>query len=348
MALTKYTYSITDFPNQKVDVGSLSVEIQASSIITALDHVDAYPTYCDIWFKDALSVDDQTTLDTVVAAHSGEPIEPPQPALDSEGAQLVVPTPEIDKEAKNIVTHNFCDKTTWWQQSVAVADETLVDSGDHLSFTSAHPFWIDLTHGKFYLEDRVANLATYIPVIKVDGVTKTEDAPFGGDAADYSINYRTGTVTFHSSQTGVVTASYKYATTSLFIVAPTAGKYLVIRDSEIQFSANIIMKDTVNFQAWAYNPGDLPNKMAVSSKTNYKTLRDFIDEARGCYPVIPAIGGSLRGLDQQHVVFPFLYLQAKKLVSSMGVEVRVWLDNDVEFEGDFGTATFYCFSYNET
>lgn len=346
---TKYTYSIsTDFPNGKVAPSRLTQEIQASSISIALDYINTSGDDCDIWFKDVLSSGDQTTLDGVVAAHSGDPIPNNDPAVDSMRRTITVPEPETDKSMVNLVTHNFCDKTTWWQQSTQVTDETLTDSGDQLTFTSAHPEWIDLTHGKFYLEDRIATRDNYIPVIQVDGVTKTERAPFATSGGDYVIDYHSGTVTFASVQTGTVTASYYYAGSSLFTVAPDAGKVLWVRDSEVQFSADIVMHSTINFQAWAYNPADLPNKIPVSLTTNYKTLRNFIEEAKGCYPVIPAIGGSgPRGLSQQHVVFPFKYTQVKTLKSSYGLEIRVWMDEDVEFDGEFGTATFYCSSYDE-
>jgi hypothetical protein len=247
----------------------------------------------------------------------------------------------------NIVTHNFCDKTTWWQQSTQVTDETLTDSGDGLTFNSAHSEWIDLTHGGYYLEDRVENRDDYIPVVKVDGVTKTERTPFSATGGDYVVDYHSGQVTFAEAQTGTVTASYFYAGSSLFVVAPDAGKVLWVRDSEVQFSVDVVMTSTINFQAWAYNPTELPNKMPVSNKTNYKTLRNFVEEAKGVYPTVPAIGGSPRGMLQEHIVFPFKYTQVKALPSSMGVEIRVWMDEDVEFEGEFGTATFYCSSYDE-
>ncbi|MGW8289041.1 MAG: hypothetical protein ACWGNP_02100 [Candidatus Bathyarchaeia archaeon] len=73
MASTKYTKSISsDFPNEAVDTARLTQEIQASSIVTALDYINTSGDDCDIWFKDALSAGDQTTLGTVVGAHSGE------------------------------------------------------------------------------------------------------------------------------------------------------------------------------------------------------------------------------------------------------------------------------------
>jgi hypothetical protein len=346
---TKYTYSISaDFPNGKVDTTRLSNEIRASSISIALDYINTSGDDCDIWFKDVLDTGNQTTLNTVVANHSGEPIPNNEPAIDSNNRTITVPEPETDKAMLNIVTHNFCDKTTWWQQSTAVTDETLTNSGDNLTFNSAHDGWIDLTHGKFYLEDRITDRDNYVPVVKVEGVVKTERTPFSESGGDYTVDYSTGAVTFASAQTGTVTASYYYAGSSLFTVAPDAGKVLWVRDSEVQFSADVEMHSTINFQGFAYNPSDLPNKIPVTGKTNYKTLRNFIEEAKGCYPVIPAIGGSgPRGLTQQHVVFPFKYTQVKALKSSLGLEIRVWMDDDVEFSGEFGTATFYCSSYAE-
>ncbi len=74
MAATKYTYSISgDFPNQAVNPSSLSAEILASAIITALDFINVAGNNCDIWFKAELSAGDETILDGVVAAHQGTP-----------------------------------------------------------------------------------------------------------------------------------------------------------------------------------------------------------------------------------------------------------------------------------
>jgi hypothetical protein len=70
--ITEYIYAFSAFPNGKVDPTSLTNEIQLSSIVTALDHIDTN-TACDIWFKDVLSASDKTTLDTVVSLHQGNP-----------------------------------------------------------------------------------------------------------------------------------------------------------------------------------------------------------------------------------------------------------------------------------
>lgn len=75
MASTKYTYSISsDFPNQKVASLSLTNEINDSSIVTPLSHINTAADNCDIWFTDALSSGDETTLDGIVAGHQGNPV----------------------------------------------------------------------------------------------------------------------------------------------------------------------------------------------------------------------------------------------------------------------------------
>ena len=83
MAKTKYPFTVsTAFPNGKVDSDRLTEEIDASSITIPLDHIFVHytgrvvQTTCDIWFEDALLSVDQATLDSVVAAHSGEPLPP--------------------------------------------------------------------------------------------------------------------------------------------------------------------------------------------------------------------------------------------------------------------------------
>jgi len=101
MAATKYTYSISqDFPNHKEDSARLTREIQQSSIATALDYINTSGDDCDIWFKDALSAGDKTTLDGIVATHSGEPLPATASPVtiagarfDSDGKQVIVPTP---------------------------------------------------------------------------------------------------------------------------------------------------------------------------------------------------------------------------------------------------------------
>lgn len=350
---TKYTYSIsTDFPNGKVSEDLLTQQIAASAIVTALDYISTSGDVCDIWFKAALSSEDETILDGLVAAHSGEqPDDPATPVSLSDVAEDTDNRLRVSVEPRKVgdglvfVSHNWCDPTTWYTQSERVTEETLTDSGDGLTFDSLHPNWIDLTHGKIYRENLIA--ASYVPVVKVDGVTKTERAAWAESGGDFSINYATGKVTFFASQSGkTVTADYSYENGSLFIVTPTAGKRLWIEYSEVQFSKDIEINADTHFQPWAYNPADPPNKIPAANPTTYRSLDNYIEEANGCYPEIPVMGGP-RGFTSPRITFPFKYQTIKELHASYGVEIRVWLEGDQPFGGEYGTATFYCTSYDE-
>ena len=66
--MSKYDYT------KQVDVPRLTQEIQQSNIVTALDYISALGTAISIYFKADLSTEDKTTLDTIVANHSGLPL----------------------------------------------------------------------------------------------------------------------------------------------------------------------------------------------------------------------------------------------------------------------------------
>ena len=83
MANTKYTFSITgDFPNNKVSGSKLTTEIGNSSIVYALHSITTTDDVCDVWFKDALSGAEETTLSGIVAAHDGTLMDDDAPTMD--------------------------------------------------------------------------------------------------------------------------------------------------------------------------------------------------------------------------------------------------------------------------
>lgn len=70
---TYYTKSITtDFPNQKVNSTTLSREINISEIVISLSHIDTEDDNCHIWFRDVLSIQDISILDSIISNHTGE------------------------------------------------------------------------------------------------------------------------------------------------------------------------------------------------------------------------------------------------------------------------------------
>lgn len=72
MAETTYTYSISgDFPNGKVVLDLMKTQIQASSIAEVLVAQGILGDDYTATFQNALSSSDETTLDGLVAAHTG-------------------------------------------------------------------------------------------------------------------------------------------------------------------------------------------------------------------------------------------------------------------------------------
>jgi hypothetical protein len=257
---------------------------------------------------------------------------------------LIAQEPRVGTELV-MVTHNFCDPTTWFTSSVRAEEEALVDSGDGLTWNSSHPNWIDMHHGKMF--DEGAHRADveheYAIAVTVDGVEAIQRAPFKTTGGDYEVNYAEGTVTFFESKQGsAVVATYSYATDSTWKLIPDQGSRVDIESVEAQFSSDTIMRDTIQFKIYGYNPEDPPNKILYAT-TNYKTMRNFIDEAQGSYPVVPAIGGSEgRGTLNAIYGFPFRYGTIRKMPSSFGLELHVRLREDLAFGGEHATATFYC------
>ena len=84
MPATKYTYDVTnDTLNGKVNLVDIENEVHTSSIVTAFDRRESTGGTIngdvltggslDLWFKDALSTGDQTTLSGIISAHQGNP-----------------------------------------------------------------------------------------------------------------------------------------------------------------------------------------------------------------------------------------------------------------------------------
>jgi hypothetical protein len=255
-----------------------------------------------------------------------------------------------------IVTHNWCDKTTWYQGSVRVVDEVADPIVAGTSYQLDHTFVIDTFHGKLWAEDGLedADGHSYRVTVKVNSVEADEVDPHTA-AGDYSINYAAGTITFSPAIApgDTVEVTYHYATSSVFVVSPLPGKVLKIRTVEVQFARNVGMLDTVDFVAYGlvdvFAPELMPGvpsgtKIPIST-TRYKTMYDFQAESNGAMPEIPAIGGaSWRGIQNPIIVFPWTYAALLSLDSALGMEVRISLLHDTVFTGEFATATMYCLS----
>lgn len=343
MSATKYTYSIqSDFPNHCVASDRLVQEIQQSAITVAIDYINTEGDDCDIWFKAAISGGEESTLDGIVAAHSGAALPPlPLEIVASETLPMQLKDPIPPGRRANHYSHNFCKKETWWQDSARVTNETLTDSGDHKSFTPAvERYWIDVMHGKIFAEQDIRD--TYQPVVKVDGTLKTEHSP-GTTDGDYGIDYSTGEVTFVAEQTGVVTASYSYAQTSLFKVAHVHDATVRVGYIEVTFSKDVGLKDTVAFQLW----GDIGQGMQpLSGVEYYQTWDDFVRDSMGGVMEVPCPTGAgdawrMTSVPRYKLRFDYRDLAGIDLLSSLFMEIRMWLVADVPMEGELAHATVF-------
>jgi hypothetical protein len=103
MADVSYDFTIsTAFPNGKVDPARLTNEVRASAIVVALSGVNTLEDVCSVVFKDVLTSGDQSTLASLVTAHSGEPL--PGPALDEDGIPITVVKTSKEDDGRQIVT----------------------------------------------------------------------------------------------------------------------------------------------------------------------------------------------------------------------------------------------------
>ena len=307
-----------------------------SSAIQFIEATDEYTLYAaDSWFRlkclipkepIALAGSDQEDFENNYKANSNQKLD------HTSGLQHAMPVIPFKTEETSLhkVTHDFCKKQTWWQESVQVTGETLtLITGT--TYNSLYPYWIDVENGVTTRQDL---LQSYRPVIYDDGSAV--------DTSDYTIDYEKGWVTFNSAPTGTVTADYYYASTSMFTVAPDPGTMLLIEHSEIQFSDDVATNTPLRFEIWVYNPFDMPNKM-LYQYVQYNSMRDFVNEANLGTGVIKQLGD----LPSDILVFPFNYGSIKPLQSSVGAELRVFSVDNKELDGSYGTATFYAIKRTE-
>lgn len=268
-----------------------------------------------------------------------------------------------EKTSASTVTfysHNWCDQTTWYEKSIRVIGEVATNSGDNLTYTLARKNIIDSYHAKYTNEDYIIDTDgySYRVSVKVDGVTKVEQDPHYMSGGNFTIDYEDGYVIFLSAQnpSSVVMVNYHYAGSSNFTVKPLAGKALRLGVAEVQFSDDVIISDSVLFQPYGYvdafapqymttNGGPYPpgTKIPLGNPLNYKSIQDYLNDSKKSYPTYPAIGGpGWRGMQRPSIIMDWEYEGDKVLRYDQGMEIRVYLQHDNVFGGDYATVTFYC------
>jgi hypothetical protein len=270
-----------------------------------------------------------------------------KPIPRSSRGHTVVQSDLREGSKTQVISQDFCDKTTWYATSIARTNQAMTDmgAGTVWQLTGGDKFGVDVCHGRLLHERDLR--PTYAAVVKVDGVTKTEKDPHD-DVGDYTIDYRTMRVTFDVSQAGnTVTLDFHEVQNSKWYVAPEAGKILRLGSAELNFARGARMKDTFVF---ALRVGG----QAVNTRY-YQTVKDLVIEANRSYPIInktlvgegPALGW--RDLQEDVDVYAWDYSQQATidLRSSWGMDIEISLEHDVECDGDGAIVTFYCTSEDE-
>lgn len=262
-------------------------------------------------------------------------------------------------------SHNWCDKTTWYEKAVRVVNESPTNSGDNLTYILSHQNVIDSYHGKYTNEDYIKNADgySYRIAVTVDGYTKTEQDPHTGTGGHFTVNYADGYVVFLSAQnpSSTIAVTYHYATGSTFTIKPLPGKVLRLGVAEVQFSDDVEINDSVLFQPYGYvdyfapqymttNGGPYPpgTKIPLGNPLIYKSIQDYLNDSKKSYPTYPALGGTgWRGMQRPCIIMDWEYEGDKVLRYDQGMEIRVSLQHDTVFGGDYSTVTFYCRSENQ-
>ena len=375
MPYTTITYPITATRNNKVNLDTLQNSIafsEAEGTGPFVSHfisasVDNGAQTFSLLFRDELDSGDKSILDAIVAAHLGLPYISAQAVTltsptQSDGTPMFVSSPRQGNEWV-LVTHNFSDPCTWFQDSNRVTNETLTDSGDGYTFNSVNKSWVDMISGRMHNDDMWVELQQgmnpsnphgYSVQVTINGNPVIMRVPFANTGGDYEVIWENGQILFYSNQSGNdVVASYSYATDSTFYVQPRQpGTYLVIEDSEADVTTDTIMNDELDYGYW-----ELGSDGATWSELGgyaYKRAAQIVTEAKGAFPIIYALGATAedkqlslqefrrksRGTMSDRQILPFSYNTV--LTVKPGAQIRMWLKNHIQFGGECVSMTFYC------
>lgn len=292
----------------------------------------------------------------VVGAVDVEPLRPVQLTNVSTTSDQLIRVATEAPEGKRLtrISPNFCDQTTWYYDSTKVTGMPLADSGDQLTYNGTGAPWVDNYHGKYYEEDQLVTKDGDVPrmVVYVNGVVQVEQDPHLGSGGDYTVDYAAGTITFLSARqpADIVTADVWTTNSSMWIFRPHDGYKARLIWVEVQYSEDVALRDTIIYQAYAYNPNDLPNKVPVGLPSIYKSMWDFISESNRSYPQImptTASSPSWRDVTQKVNVMVWDFRATVDLLSSQGAELRVFLEHDVPHDGALATVAFYAVETSE-
>jgi len=125
--LTKYTFNVDDFLNNKINSSMLCYEIGLTTT-SGLSHINTDGALCDIWFDQVLSSADETTLSGVISSHVGNDI----PDISREDTELLL-----------LVNQSINSTTSEEWQTIASREDSYFSGGTY-RFAWSY-FWKSVT-----------------------------------------------------------------------------------------------------------------------------------------------------------------------------------------------------------
>jgi hypothetical protein len=245
------------------------------------------------------------------------------------------------------VSHDFTDRTTWYQNSVQLTAQPLTDSGDGLTFNSQTQNWVNINSPKLSLDyngvltntGAVVNASQWTNVIYVNGTP--------ADPSTYTVNYASGSVTFGQTQSGqTVTADLWHnnvPNASDFLFIPPPGFLFRIGEVAIQASQMLNITTPIQYQIWAggttladygdYNM-NLFNAGYGQALTIFRNFWDLINWFDVSPPVPPPTGFTAPVL-----TFIYYFVVGIEIRSDLNMVMRVNCMNDIPLVGDIASFT---------
>jgi hypothetical protein len=336
------------------DLFAVGSEVFISSRLTSQQDITDFQTHYIQLCTSVASPDDALVLGLVA---NKVPLVQPR----TQDGKIKVSQEKTSGDRLNHFTHNFTDKTTWYQTSTYIQNQQATNSGNNTNYTLPHQYLIDTYHGKLTFEDNLVDSSnnSYRVQVKVNNILKIEQDPHFNSGGDYIVNYPDGIISFLTplNPQDTVTVSYHYATSSLFIIKPQAATTLLIDHIESQFSLDVEINDSLQFEVYGIAdffltpqqmqylgiPSGINYKIMLQRHT-YKTMTDFYNDTVKSYPIYKAIGNPSNWRSQKTDVTLLVwdYLASIPLSSKKGMEIHIKLQHDTPFDGYLATASVYC------
>lgn len=214
------------------------------------------------------------------------------------------------------------------------------------------------THGLIYHSFVRAN-STYL--VAVDGNLYFTHKLSRNDQADYDANYKPsegglasprskfsklpkvtvqgpdGDFNTYVTHNFCDNTTWTSTSNSEWICEPSPGKVVYLVWAEVQFTHDISLSGTtsMNFDIWAYDPSNLPNR-ALVERITYSSIRNALERGNAHYTLDAGVDGETEKI----TTIKFDYPRAIPLQSSLGMQIRVTTDSHTEVGGTYMTASF--------